>query len=129
MSCLASRTHSASDAGGVADLQPQIPQHVENEFDDAFAPGGLLEGAHEQKIDIRARRQLAAAIAAGGHDGDAFGGGGVLGVIDMLDGEVIDHLDDGVLQRRQGARRGQARQPFLFHRVLDLARGRPGRRP
>ena len=107
-------------AGGVADLQPQIPQHVEDEFDDAFAPGGLLEGAHEQKIDVRAGRQLAAAIAAGRHHGDAFGAGRVLGVIDMLGGEVVDHLDDGVLQPRQGARRGQAGQAFLLHRVLHL---------
>ena len=58
----------------VADLQAQIPQHVEDEFDDALAPGRLLEGTHKQQIDVRARRQLAAAIAAGRDDGDAFGG-------------------------------------------------------
>ena len=106
-------------AGGVADLQPQVPQHVEDEFDDAFAPGGLLEGAQEQKVDVRTRRQLAAAIAAGRHHRDAFGAGGVLGVIDMLDGEVVDHLDDGVLQLRQRAGGGQAGQAFFLHRIFD----------
>ena len=38
----------------------------------------LLEGAHEQQIDVGTRRQLAAAITAGRDDGDAFGGGRVL---------------------------------------------------
>ena len=45
----------------MADLQAQIPKHIENELDDAFAPGGLLEGQHEQKIDIRSGCQFAAA--------------------------------------------------------------------
>ena len=104
----------------MADLQPQVPQHVEDELDDAFAPGGLLEGAQEQQVDVRSRRQLAAAIAAGRHHRDTLGAGGILGVIDMLGGEVVDHLDDGVLQQRQGARCRQARQAFLLHRVLHL---------
>ena len=107
-------------ARGMADLQPQVPQHVENEFDDAFAPGGLLEGAHEQKVDVRARRQLAAAIAAGGDDGDALGAGRVLRVIHMLDREVVDHLDDRILQPRQRAGGGEPRKPLGFHLVADL---------
>ena len=114
-------------ARGMADLQPQVPQHVEDEFDDAFAPGGLLEGAHEQQIDVRSRRQLAAAIAAGRHDRDAFGGGGILRVIDMLDGEVIDHLDDGVLQRRQRPGRRQSCRPCRSSTAAALTRARPAR--
>ena len=119
-SSLASRTLSASDRVGMTHLQAQVPQHVEDELDDAFPPGGLLEGAQEQTVDVRSRRQLAAAIAAGRHHRDALGAGGVLGVIDMLGGEVVDHLDDGVLQQRQGARRRQPGQAFLLHRVLHL---------
>ena len=37
----------------------------------------------------------------------------------MLGGEVVDHLNDGILQRRQGAGGGQAGQPFFFHRLGD----------
>ncbi len=48
----------AERARRMTDLQPQIPQHVQDEFDDALAPGGLLEGPHEQQIDVRAGRQL-----------------------------------------------------------------------
>jgi hypothetical protein len=36
----------------MADLEAQIPQHVQDEFDDALAPGGLLERPHEQQIDV-----------------------------------------------------------------------------
>jgi len=111
-------------AGGMADLQAQVPQHVENKFDDAFAPGRLLEGAHEQKIDIRARRQFAAAIAAGSNDGQTFGGRGVLRVIDMLDGEIVDHLDQCILQHRQGAGRFQPGQPLMLHRLLHRGAAR-----
>ncbi len=39
--------------GGVADLQTKIPQHIQNEFDDAFRPGRFLQRPHEQKIDVR----------------------------------------------------------------------------
>jgi hypothetical protein len=42
----------------MAHLQAQIPQHVEDEFDDAFAPGGLLEGPHEQQVDVGTGREL-----------------------------------------------------------------------
>ena len=108
----------------MADFQAQVPQHVENEFDDAFAPGGLLEGAQEQKVYVGARRQLAAAIATGRHHRDALGAGGILGVIDMLDSEVIDHLDHAVLKLRQGAGRGQAGQDLPLHRVFHLLAAR-----
>jgi hypothetical protein len=110
-SSLASRTLSASERVAWPDLQAQVPQHIENEFDDAFAPGGLLEGAQEQQIDVGTGRQLAAAIAAGRHHRDAFGAGRVLGVIDMLDGEVVDHLDDGVLELRQHRAAGRPGRP------------------
>ena len=54
-------------AGGVADLQPEVPQQVEHELDDLLAARRLLVGAQEQQIDVRQRRHLAAAEAAGRH--------------------------------------------------------------
>ena len=37
----------ADGAGRVSDLQPKIPEHEQDEFDDAFAPRGALERAKE----------------------------------------------------------------------------------
>ena len=83
-----------------------------------LSPQGVcFEGAHEQQIDIGARRQLAAAIAAGRHHRDALGRGRVLRVVEMLGGEIVDHLDGGVLQIGQRARRHQARRAPLSTRA------------
>ncbi len=110
-------------ARGMADLQPQIPQHVEDEFDDALAPGRLLERAHEQKVDIRARRQKAAAIAAGRHHGQLLGHGRVLGVIEMLGREIVDHLDGDILQVGERARGDQAGDRSGLGPLLHLIAG------
>ncbi len=114
-------------ARGVPDLQPQVPQHVEHKLDDAFAPGRLLGGAHEQQIDVGAGGQLAAAVSARRHDGDVFGCGGIFGWIETLDGEVVEYLDGGVLDLRQRARRrlpgqilGQYLPPHALARVQKL---------
>ena len=53
-------------ARGVADLQPRIPQGIEDRFGDRLAPGGLLVGKEKQEIDVGAGRLQAAAVAAGG---------------------------------------------------------------
>ena len=75
----ARQAHAFVDvAGGVADLQPQVPQHVEHVFDDLLAPRRLLVGQQEQQIDVGARRQRAAAIAADRHHRHALGGRRVL---------------------------------------------------
>ena len=107
-------------ARGVADLQTKVPQQVKNEFDDAFAPLRLLGGAHEQQIDVGAGGHLAASVSAGRHDGDVFGRGRVFGGMVVLDGEIVDHLDGGVLDRRYGARRRQPRQVFGQHLALHM---------
>ena len=60
-------------AGGVADLQPHVPQAIENGFGDLLAPGGLLVGQDEQQIDVGFRRHQAAAIAAGRDHRHALG--------------------------------------------------------
>src|ERR671913_1759829 len=52
-------------ACGVADLEAQVPQQVEHELDQLLAAWRLLVRPQEQQIDVRQRRQLAAAVAAG----------------------------------------------------------------
>ena len=71
-------------ASGVADLQPQVPQQVEQVFHHALSPGRLLVGQHEQQIEVGGGREQAPAEAAGGDDGHAFGIGWVGGAIDVL---------------------------------------------
>ncbi len=68
-------------AGGVADLQPEVPEEIEHVFDHRERMRGRLVRGQEQQVDVAERRQGAAAVAAGG--GDAQGldpaerGGGV----------------------------------------------------
>ncbi len=100
----------------VTDLEAEIPQHVQDELDDALAPRGLLERTHEQEIDIRSRRQHGPAIAAGRDDGDALGGGRVLGVIDVLGREVVEDLDQRVLDMAESLRRALA----VPHIAVDI---------
>ena len=87
----------ADRARGVADLLPHVPQAIEQGFGDRFTPGGLLVGQHEQQIDVRARRQQAAAIAAGGDHRHAFGLGMDLRRIKRLTDELEQDADDLIL--------------------------------
>src|SRR6185437_11520326 len=103
----------------MADLQAQIPQHVENEFDDAFFPWRLLERPEKQKIDIRSRRQKPASITTRRDHSEPFGRCRVLRVIEMFDGKVVDDLDDGVLQFGERARRSDACQSTCLGMSLD----------
>ena len=59
--------------------------------------GTGLVGAQEEKVCIGGRRHDAAAIAAGGHDGDALGLGGVGGAVNVGDGEIVEGVDHLVL--------------------------------
>ena len=62
----------------MADLQPGVPQAIEDRFRDRLAPGGLLVGQQEQQIDVGAGRLQAAAVAAGGDNRHAFALGRIL---------------------------------------------------
>ena len=73
-------------ARGVADLQPHVPQAIENGLGDLLAPGGLLVGQDEQQIDVGFRRHQPAAIAAGGDHRHALGAGGDRRAIEMPGG-------------------------------------------
>ena len=81
-------------ARGMADLQAEIPQRVEHVLDHLLAARRLLVGQHEQEIDIRFRRELAAAIAAIGDDRHLLARRRVRHRIDLLGRDVIDHADE-----------------------------------
>ena len=89
-------------ARGMADLQAEVPQQVEHELHDLLAARRLLVGPQEQQIDVRQRRQLAAAVAAGRHHAQPLGRAGIGGGIDALVGEIEDHADQLVHQERGG---------------------------
>ena len=99
----------------MTDLQAQIPKRVQDEFDDRFAPRRHLVGAEEEKIDVGSRRQQSAPITAGGDHGQAFGFGRIRGVVDVPDGEIVEHLHHGVLQSGERSRRRQAGADARFH--------------
>ena len=92
-------------AGGVADLQLQIPQHIQHGFDDAFRPGRSFVGRQKQQIDIGLRCHFGAAIAANGQDSQLFRLGRRAAGVQMRGGDVVDGGDDGVGQAGNGAHR------------------------
>ena len=95
-------------AGGVAHLQPQVPQQIEHVLHHALAPGRLLVGQQEQQIDVGEGREQAPAVAAGGDDGHALRIGGVGGRIDVGGGVVVDEPDQLVLEGREAFRAAPA---------------------
>ena len=87
--------------GGVADLQPHVPQAIEDRLGHLLAPGGLLVGQDEQQIDVGFRRHQPAAIAAGGDHRHALGAGGHRRAVEMAGGGGIQDADDLVLHEAQ----------------------------
>ena len=85
----------------MTDLQPHVPQAIENRLRDRFAPGGLLVRKQEQEIDVGSRRQQAAAVAAGGDHGHTLGLRGVLRRVKVLSRNVEQQADDLVLHEGQ----------------------------
>ena len=105
----------------MTNLLPQIPQRIEHELDRALAPGSLLVGKHEQQIDVRARSERTPAIATHGNDRDALGGRGILRIVDVLDGEVVERPDDLVFGGREPPRGVEAGTAGLQQRSRRLA--------
>ena len=81
----------------VTDLEAHVPQAIEQSLGHRLAPGGLLVGQHEQEIDVGARRQQPAAIAAGCDHRHAFGLRTDLRRIKHASGELEEDADDLVL--------------------------------
>ena len=103
----------------MADLEAEIPEQIEHVLGDALAPGGLLVGKQEQEIDVGARREQAAPIAALRHYRHTLGGRGIVGAVDVGGGEVVGELDEGVLEGREPLGTGPA-----VAIPLELALGR-----
>ncbi len=93
---------------GVADLQAEVPEGIEDELDDRFRVRGFLPGAQEQQVEIGIGGQLAAAIATDGDQGQSFAFGRITGAIDVGQGEVPQRRDDLIGALGQGARGGIA---------------------
>ena len=105
----------------VADLQPHVPQAIENGFGDLLAPGGLLVGQDEQQIDVGFRRHQAAAVAAGGDHRHALGAGADRRVIEMARGGGEQDADDFVLDETQPFGAAPAVTVFQQHGLRDRA--------
>jgi hypothetical protein len=102
----------------MADVQAEIPEHVQQILDDLLDPRGLLVGQQKQQVDVGARRQLAATVATDGHDGDLLGLAGIGVAVNVADGEVVEHADqliDQVASRRQHLRPAAARLEAPTH--------------
>ena len=106
----------------MADLLAEVPQHIKDVFGDLLAPGGLLVGQDEQQIDVRARRQRGAAIAADRGQRHRFGLGRVGVRIDILGGEQMDGADDLVFGLAQIAGAAPARAACASSSASALAR-------
>ena len=81
----------------VADLEAHVPQAIEDRLGDRLAPRGLLVGQQEQQIDVGARRQQSAPVAAGRDHRHLLGFRRVMRRIEMLRGELEQQPDDLVL--------------------------------
>ena len=123
------------------DLEAHVPQAIEQHFGDRLAPGGLLVRQEEQEIDVRTRRQQAAAVAAGRDHGHALSLRTDLQRVKFTGGELEKDADDLVLhaaeplgtvppvavleQQILGARPGLRERRFqaLSHGSAQLAAG------
>ena len=107
-------------AGRMADLQPQVPQHVEDILDDLFRPRGLLVGQQEQQVDVGIRAQLGPAVAADGEDrqGVALGPDALAEHVGV--GEIVDGADQLVHQERMGENRLGAGNAVLLEPATDF---------
>ena len=85
-------------AGGVADLEAQIPEAVEHELHHLLAMGRQLVGQQEEQIDVRAGGELAAAIAADRHQGQMLAGAGIGQREDLLGRVVVKGADQLIHQ-------------------------------
>ena len=84
-------------AGSVADLQPEIPHHVQDRLDHGFGPRRRPVGVEEQEIDVRSRRQEAAPVSPRRDHRQLLGDRWVGGRIKVLGGKSVERHNDRVL--------------------------------
>ena len=85
----------------MADLEPHVPQAIEDCFGHLFAPGGLLVGQDEEQIDVGFRRHQPAAITAGRNHCHALGTGADRRAVEVLRCRRKQDADDLVLHEAQ----------------------------
>ncbi len=90
-------------ARGVADLEADIPERVEQILHHLLRIGRGLVGVEKQQVDVGERRQLAASVAADRDHRQMLAGGGVGGGIDRLGDEVVEGANELIHQEAEGA--------------------------
>ena len=75
-------------ARGVADLQAEVPQRVQQKLGELFGDRGALVGQQEQQVDVRIRRELAAPVTADGGERQALASRRVGQRVQAAGGEV-----------------------------------------
>ena len=86
----------------LAHLEAEIPQQIEDVFDDLFGITVLLVGQQEQEVDVGMGRQFGPAITAHGHQRHALSGGGIGAGIDGAGGELEQRRDQPIGHRGVG---------------------------
>ena len=89
------------------DLLAQIPEHVQHGLDHALAPGRLLVGQEKEQIDVRPRRQRAAAIAADRRHAEPLRRRGILRRIDEGHDIMMDRPEKFVFEMGETGRAGE----------------------
>ncbi|MGY3405279.1 hypothetical protein ACVWZV_001392 [Bradyrhizobium sp. GM5.1] len=110
-------------ARGVTDLQPHVPEAIENGLGDLLAPGGLLVGQDEEQIDVGLGGHQAAAIAAGRHHCHALGTARNRRAVEMAGRGRIQDADDLVLHVAQSLGAAPAMTVLQQDRLCRSARG------
>ncbi len=77
----------------LADLEPQIPQRIEDRLDHLFGPCGALARRDESQIDVAIGRHFAAPIAANRDDREPFAGRTIAAGIEKGEREIVEQPD------------------------------------
>ncbi len=88
----------------VPDLQAEVPENNQDVLVDALAPRGLLVGAQEKQVDVRAGSEHAASVASGRNNGHALGVRRIACAVDVADGVTVEQSNQFVLEQRQARR-------------------------
>ena len=92
-------THALGDgARRMADLLTQIPKNIKDRLDDAFAPRGLFVRDEKQKIDVGARRERPASIAANRDNGETLSKRRIVDDVNVAHDIVVDGADQLVFE-------------------------------
>ncbi len=118
-------------SAGVTDLQPEIPQQVQDRLDHLFAPRRALHRSQESNIDIGMRCHFGAAITANRLDREPFCRRAIGRGMDKFGHVIVDHPDQLIDQEGMAVdalvtcRRLLAEPPgqFFAPRIERMAQG------